>query len=159
MKRRIFNAAAIVSLVLCVGTVALGVRSFSYRDLVTYEAVRGAAGITSELGRIEIEIAIADAPRFGSGWGSRTWPAQAAGGSFRQFYLRNRRDGGLRHWLLAVPHWFLMAITSALPIAAVVTRSWRAGPRQGHCPSCGYDIRATPDRCPECGTEVSQIAS
>jgi hypothetical protein len=53
---------------------------------------------------------------------------------------------------IAVPFW-LLAVLFAMPPAV----RWMPGGRRrrrlaaGLCTSCGYDCRATPERCPECG--------
>ena len=59
----------------------------------------------------------------------------------------------------SVPWWAVFAATGALPAAwsaAAVRRRLRrrALQRRGLCHTCGYDLRATPGRCPECGTAV-----
>ncbi|HEX4794354.1 MAG TPA: hypothetical protein VH370_11210 [Humisphaera sp.] len=93
----------------------------------------------------------------------------------------NRSDKDIRHWMIPgitlfsspfdlrggrehvgysviIVDWWLLAIISAvLPVSWIVI----AGPgfiekrrvrRRGRC-ACGYDLRATPLRCPECGAE------
>jgi len=55
-------------------------------------------------------------------------------------------------------HWtILAAITGARPIIAAIRK--RRRPAAGLCANCGYDLRATPNRCPECGQIPTSIPS
>ncbi len=53
---------------------------------------------------------------------------------------------------LAVPYWAIFALTTAGGIFAI-RRLWpkRSIDDRNRCMICGYDLRATPGRCPECG--------
>lgn len=51
---------------------------------------------------------------------------------------------------IAVPLWAI-----CLPLAGMSILTMRRR-ETGRCAKCGYDLRATPDRCPECGTIASE---
>ena len=58
----------------------------------------------------------------------------------------------MRCWVLAVPLWFVTAISATPPLIWLTSRVMsRRRRKAGRCPTCGYDLRATPSRCPECG--------
>ena len=59
----------------------------------------------------------------------------------------------------SVPFWAVIVVTLALPVSALRRRLRdRRWIREGRCRACGYDLRATRGRCPECGALAEQVA-
>ena len=54
----------------------------------------------------------------------------------------------IQYWRL-MALWVGIALLTFVPWGQTSLRSRRIA--NGRCGNCGYDLRATPDRCPECG--------
>jgi hypothetical protein len=52
---------------------------------------------------------------------------------------------------IGFPYWFAALTFASIPLDRLVLRRWRARCKEGFCNRCGYDLRASHGRCPECG--------
>jgi hypothetical protein len=128
------------------------------RQIVTCDAprsaLRGDAGTVGYIllrdGRSQVGV-INQLPleptrwRLGFGWDQHSmFSPNPTGGSFK-----------FECSVVAVPYWSLLALMAVLP-ALWCRRRWVRDRRQkmGLCLACGYDLRGSPDRCPECGAEA-----
>jgi hypothetical protein len=59
--------------------------------------------------------------------------------------------------ILVLSYWLLALVAGCIAAAWLFGRLRRL-PRSGVCRTCGYDLRATPDRCPECGAVANPAA-
>jgi hypothetical protein len=89
---------------------------------------------------------------------SYTW----LGFSLQPTYHQAPGDPRYDCWFTKVglPYYFLAVLTGLLP--AVQARRWLRRRRRTKlrlCQRCGYDLRATPGRCPECGTSPAVKAA
>jgi hypothetical protein len=175
----LFSGSAALSLLLCVGSAAFGIHSVFYDSWCSYNSPRDTGGnwrdwtIASCHGRIcvwKCDLSLRASPgSFGFSGGvdhpptPRDWPwlagpAKPEGNGYVEghgygiagfYWCRAVFFGPQIDYTYAVPDWFLCVLFFLLPVRWI-RKHRRRGP--GCCRVCGYDLRATPERCPECGT-------
>ena len=187
MIRRLFTAASVVSLLMCLGAVVLWVRSYHRVDVVLREAiqkVRDQYGyptvyVISENGAVGV-----DWPRDSSietrlphtRWVAASEPVEQLPSNLvasplgsldggvhgvhlgRYGFCYDKSRGGVpfwEHYKVVIPYWALAMPALLLPALWTWRRIVRAQRvPKNHCQTCGYDLRASADRCPECGTPI-----
>jgi hypothetical protein len=156
-RRIIFNGLTVLSLLLCVAIAGLWVRSYWVADGVTLVFSSPTVAMWSQRGRV---IIYETSTKQNNPVRYTNTPASISLGfdSEDEYSLYFWRLGGFsasasyRDSFLAVPYWFLTVLFAAPLIVPLRRISQRRKGNLGLCLSCGYDLRATPDRCPECGT-------
>lgn len=172
MLRRCFTFVSALSLLLCLATASVWARSYFASDLVECQEPGDAPFDVRDVwcakGRLcfardtravrdNVEDSAAAVAEHRA-WSYERRPAE----TYQPFTSSNSIWNRLGFWheegdahgeSWAAPFWPFAAGFGALP-GLRLGRWIAAGGRRGmgRCRSCGYDLRATPDRCPECGT-------
>jgi len=178
MKRHLFTSLTALSLLLTAVLAALWARSASVGDVWTVSVPGRVLLVRSDWGRLSF-AALEDAGgRWGVWWHTTgggyggalpgpatSWPREFLGaryvtGTFTAASIPEgavapvAASGQYTSLRMYHPH----ALAPLLAVAALALRKPLRSARRaarGLCTRCGYDLRATPGRCPECGTRPS----
>jgi hypothetical protein len=203
MRHRLFNIITLLSLLLCIVTVILYVRSFQAADGIYFGTAEGRFW-EFRTSREQIAYVVTywnwpvDTPLT---WKRDSYHVGPSGVGFGAYYdwephypwnhtwsgwLVERADvrlfvsddnrtplfGAPTHqsntadsspmtpmWVMFCPLLFVIGATGILPATRIITYGRRRlilsrRRKKGLCLKCGYDIRASNDKCPECGTPV-----
>lgn len=177
MKHRLFTIISALSLLLSLTIGTLWARSYWWQDSVgwfasqLFERHTPDIQVTSNEGRIILRW-FSDADVWKSGhWRLASFHAEPdfdpRDKSLRErFVAYYEYDSGATPPLfsaspllsvstVAIHDFWLVVLTLLLPVGSFVRRAkQRQRLREGLCLTCGYDLRASIERCPECGTPI-----
>jgi hypothetical protein len=170
LARVTFNVLTALSLALCVGVCVLWARSYRGTDILVWSEFGGPFySLRSERGAVEWVSHRGPCPFGCLLWRPAFWWDRIPPGV--RIDVQMSPDG---RWLMPdpggllvpgplfpqrrqrIPWWPAALAAATLPAARGVAAARRglarrAAARRGLCRRCGYDLRATPGRCPECG--------
>ena len=171
LRRLAWNVLAAMSALLCVTTVLLWPRSYYFYDQIQWTGSTHAASVEYFAGRIEIQgfwvPGNSERIEEPSGFSYSSDPVGPApvydlaesygytkclGIAFRGDTLTGGYGPPYHSCLVVLPFWMLVVTLALLPAWRTRTLVKRKRAGVNVCRSCGYDLRATPLRCPECGT-------
>ncbi len=170
----------LVSTLFYIGTIMLSVRSLKHVDLLLVQTPgHKAAGAAAQRGGLL--VAYSDVPYEGyESTTGRNWPLAFVSLSPQEYiplhdtlldpalikfsFLAIQTATGTtsitstttaKFAVIVVPYWILAFALAILPFIFFRSRMLRRRRRRmGLCIGCGYDIRASAGRCPECGMEI-----
>ena len=177
MRCKLFTLTAAASLVLCLATLGLYALTLGHFQYAKSAGVNHQVSFYSWSGRMGLVGTVGNGPATREGDGSeyyrRVVPGYSAAVSPVQpgpvrwgFGMHITRTNGppFGNWRrgdwpvvsIFAPYWSVVCVTAPLPAWWLWRRrTERRRRRRGYCRACGYDLRASPDRCPECGTAAS----
>jgi hypothetical protein len=180
VKRRLAAALVRLSLALCAVAATLWLRSHFRTDWLTHARPGRQSSLTSRGGQLILDtMGDAHVPLWPGlrGWSFTVEPAPADDdvlyayhpalrGQSRRFLGFAYTDIGSiglptrRITALVIPYWSItlaLAIAPATSLLLARRRRWKQ--RNHRCLQCGYDLRASRERCPECGTAIDDDAT
>jgi hypothetical protein len=178
MRQLIVSILSLLALLVCVVTIVFWVRSYFRNDCLGYqwanvnsyryarsslETARGGVILTYHFGQTNTPHSNPPAGFFFVINPLQRFPLSRVqwGGFGYQHQVSQTSEWGYSSLTrITAPLWLVILLSAILPLRWGWLK-WRSYciKRIGLCRSCGYDMRGTPERCPECGTVPKQLGN